>query len=115
MTMEPLDTDGRFPDPVSCPLHAKALEEIKKIVTETRAEVIGLKDMNGPIAAHEKKIEAVETSNRRAHKRIDVVEADLSNVEQAQNKIILKVGAVLSPLAAAVGGAVGAAIAFFAK
>ena len=74
MTTEPINTDGNFPDPVTCPLHAKALEEIKLIVLDTRKEVIELKDMNGPIVALDKRVEVVALSVILAHEKILVIE-----------------------------------------
>lgn len=112
--MEPTHVDNEYPNR-NCPIHEKALEEIKGIVLETRAEVRKLKEIGGPIVSHEKRIEAIEVSDRRAHKRISEVEKGVTEVKHDQNKIILKVGAVLAPLAAAVGGGVGAVIAHIAK
>lgn len=115
MTMEPLDTNGKFPDPVSCPLHAKALEEIKGIVLETRAEVRGLKEIGGPIVSLDKFIGSVEAKTVRLHERVDIHDLEISTtkkevklIKEDQNKLIVKVGAILAPIAAAIGGAIAA-------
>lgn len=102
MTTESINTDGPFPDKVNCPLHATALKEIKKIVVETRDEVIGLKDMNGPIAHLNHEVDMIKTSVGRAHLDITSVKGDLRKVKESQTGLIVKVGAVMAPVAAAI-------------
>lgn len=106
MTTEPINTDGPFPDNVNCPLHAKALSEIKSIVVDTRNEVRELKDMNGPIASLIHDVDTVSDSVARAHVDISTVKRDVEKVKSAQNGLIVKVGVILGPVAAAIAAAI---------
>jgi len=118
MTTEPILEGGPFPDAVTCPLHAKALSEIKAIVLDTRKQVIKLKEIGGPLAEHEKSIEASFSSSRRAHERIDAVEviqtssnAEIEAIKKEQNKLLVRIGAIMTPISAAIGGLIGAVVA----
>lgn len=106
MTTEPINTDGPFPDAVNCPLNAKALNEIKSIVIDTRNEVRELKDMNGPIASLIHDVDTVSDSVARAHVDIAAVEDDVEMVKSEQRGLIVKVGAILGPIAAAIAATI---------
>lgn len=102
MTTEPIIEDGPFPDKVNCPLHANALSEIKKIVLETRDEVRNLTSMDGPIARLNHEVDVVKTSVGRAHIDITEVRGQVRKVKEAQTSLIVKVGAIMAPVAAAI-------------
>ena len=101
MTMEPLENQGPFPSP-QCPLHEKALKEIKTIVLETRNEVRSLTDMKGPIAELQSDVKLVKAEIQDTKDDVEKVKKDVSNVERAQTALIIKAGAILGPVAAAI-------------
>lgn len=91
MTVEPTHPNAPYPDPATCPIHEKALEEIKVIVLQTRNEVRKLKEIGGPIVQIEKTADTAFDMGRRAHKRIDAIERE-------QNKLIVKVATIVAVL-----------------
>lgn len=102
MTTEPIIDTGTFPDPVACPLHASALAEIKKIVKDTRDDVRSLTSMDGPIARLNHEVDNVKTSVGIAHLDITAVRNEVTKVKDAQTGIIIKVGSIMAPVAAAI-------------
>ena len=102
MTTEPIKETGNFPDNVNCPLHANALSEIKKIVLDTRDDVRSLTSMDGPIAQLNHKVATVETSVGQAHLEITSAKNEIKRVKEAQSGLIVKVGAIMAPVAAAI-------------
>lgn len=91
MTMEPTSPQAPYPDPIACQIRGSALEEIKRIVIETRNEVRKLKEIGGPIVQIEKTADAAHDMGKRAHKRID-------DIEKEQNKLIVKVATIVAVL-----------------
>lgn len=89
MTTRPTHPPGNYPDPVTCPIHESALEEIKCIVLDTRAEVRELKEIGGPIVTIQHTADVAHDMGKRAHKRID-------NLEREQNKLIVKVATIVA-------------------
>lgn len=94
MTTKPTHPPTPYPDPVTCPIHESALEEIKVIVLDTRREVRELKEIGGPIVQIEKTADSAYDMGKRAHKRID-------NIEEEQNKLIVKVATIVAALSTA--------------
>jgi hypothetical protein len=99
------ETNQGYPSPI-CQIHEGTLNEIKDLVLDVKMELVELKEMDGPLGNHERRIGAVETSDRRAHKRIDTLRTDFKKLADSQTGLIIKVGLVMVPLAAGVGAAI---------
>lgn len=107
MTTKPIKTDGPFPDPVQCPIHADALEEIREIVLDTRKEVIGLKDMDGPIVALDKRVGAVEVLAGSAHERIDTLVTTVQTDHDKTTGLVARVSIATAVLVVALSTTIG--------
>ena len=102
MTTKPTHPPGPYPDPITCPIHESALEEIKDIVLDTRSQVIALKNLDGPIVGLDKRVGAVESSVERAHLRVDNTDDEIEAIKKEQNKLVVRVAVIVATLSAAV-------------
>ena len=88
--------------PAQCALDRTKLDTIAVTVEKISGQMDALTDMEGPIARLDKRVDAVESSDRRAHERINTVETkqqeDHDTITRWVAKAVAITGAVLTIL-----------------
>lgn len=104
------DPNGDNNDPEQCRLHASTLKEIKHIVLDTRREVIEMKAMGGPISEVDKKADRALMRVSEVEKDVGALATAQQKLKEEQNALIVKVGVILSPVAALVGAFIASVV-----
>lgn len=92
--------------PAQCALDRAKLDELVTKVDKISLQVDTLVRIGGPLAQAELRLAAVEDRSTRAHQRIDELEDLFDELRESHVALVIKVGLVMTPVAAAVGALV---------
>ena len=96
--------------PAQCALDISLLKDVARKVDKISGQMDTLESRSGPIAAHELRLESLESLGARAHERLDEHRHELEELKQSNTRLQIRLGAVLVPMASAIGAVMGAIV-----